>query len=1493
MKIKILKIFLITAVIIFAGVEALYLWAFPALINNALKSEKLTFALKNKTGLNLNYKSAFIKTYPAFAIKIFVNNFELTDSGNSAIASAENFNAAVGLPSLLLKKIKIKALEAKGFNLTVSRHADKKMYLGNYPLNIKFDPKQDIDLDIKKINILNSRIIFDDKYINQKSVFYVNNSDISYKKNKFIKLVLDAAININNIEKSQIDADFYSKMPLSKGLSSSSAKCALNIKNLNFSDYSKYLSYLLDKEIVSASGIINAQTSCTQKSEIELKASVKNFAVNMKNPLDSVKSDSEIKFNSVLSFDNSNINTRHTQIQADNWNILITGLIKKFDTKNPLLDLKAEVKDSSIHSLYHLIPSIQGDPLNVMQKFKKYGAWGIANGKLEIKGRADLPEIYGSLQAQDVYIVKDNPLVPHCKIFAEFLKDKVKVKTRVFAGYGEYVDVEGIAEMKVYGAGDFKVKSSPNVDLATAEYMLVPIHEVVGFDIGPVPYMKIKGKGNIDIHTIGTVLDGEVTGQFNFKNTTASLQGLNTQLHNANGALVFDHRDMHFYTTNAYIKKQPVKVDGKADLSGNIDFDVTSPSIDIADLFEILKTSPMLDNKKSMVAPVEAISGKVSTTIKIKGFAKDFGEVLKNQTLLISGKIDLKNSNAKIKGLPVSAKNLKGKIEFNDKDWKADLKGLAGSSPITVKGGCKEQRTDIKISGNTLKTDELLLLIAENEKTKLPQISKLPKTHSLITINAEYKSNNDNFDLNKLSAKGYFLPEANTQENTEFKIYSGNFNLQNGILSVHNFKSTLMNSDIYMDGKISDVFSKNYKADGHIHVSEFDVSLLNKLKNLNVLPDYISKLLNAYENYQGRANVNVTCKNNRLKGSIDFKDIKFNHGYFKTPVSIDTGKVVLDGEKATLNSFIAQIDNTPVFLNISIWDLDKTAKINGYFTTKLNESFVNKYINSRLTYPVKPRGDITVTTDISGNAYNLRLRPKIKLAQNADIYYMGANLGDENEEREISADINITDNNVYHIKKLDYIRYMISQNDRSYPLPVLHLNGIVQAGKKNIFIRNINVETLNNANVKIFNVIFKKSVLKNGMFNCKLNIKGNINSPVILGVLSMENLDMPLYNTVIKNASLKFKEKTIDLAAAGEILNSDFNLNSVIENRLKPPIIIDRLDIKSKKLNIDSLIDSLTLIPMPNSTLRLVGAPDNNAKLPLNISDFRIKKGSMTADDIAIRNLNANNYESSFQLGNDMILKIDKLGFDVTTGEMSGSASYEFQTGKIKANVSAFNVDSNKVATSLFEFKDQIFGNANGSIVITTRGNSETERLKNMTGYVYFEIADGKMPKLGSVEYLLRAGNFIKSGITGASISNFLDLITPIKTGHFESIKGNFALKNGVAQNIEVYSKGDNLNIYINGEYDVLQQYANMRVYGRLTKRAKNILGKIGNLSFNSLISQIPGFRLDKDDKAKLIQDLNKIPGVEFNDMQYRVFTVKIDGKIDEDKYVKNFRWIE
>ncbi len=1483
--IKVLKITLITFLAILAGTAILYLWIVPAQLNSLLQTDKVSSFLQNKTGLKLSYKNAGIKTYPSLSIKFYADAVSIKDENNNDVISAKRPETSIFLPSLLFKKIIIKSASANDLTLILTRKKDKKFYLGNFPLNL--DSKQKINADINSLRISNSDFILRDEIINRQLDNKIATADISYKKNKKVSAKIDAKILINNREKSSLNIDFYSKLPLEHGLKQNDLKCMCNIRNIDLSDFSGYMSLLTGNDIVSSQGIVNIEIS-NKKNELKAFADISNFALNMKNPLDNIRSNSTIYMDSTISFDRRSLNLKDTKIKAKDWQINLSGSIKDYTSSKPKADITVDISKSDIHSLYWLVPSIKDDPFDVMQKFKKYGAWGKAQGKLQIKGNLFAPEIYGNLNAEDVYIVKDNPLVPHCKVFAEFLKDKVKVKTRVFAGHGEYVDVDGIAEMKFYGAGDFHIVSSKNVDLSTAEYMLVPVHEVIGFDLGPVPYMDIKGKGDIDIRTKGTILDGDVVGQFNFRNTFASLEGLNTQIEKANGALVFDHKNMHFYTDSAYIKQQPVKIDGKANLDGNIDFDVTVQNIEISDLFEILTTSAILDNKKFMVDPIEAVSGKVKADIKIRGIVKDFSTIATNPTLRISGILDLKDIKGKLKYIPVYAEKLKGKIDFDDTNWNAALSGRTGSAPVYIDGGCINGKTDIKINAQNLKTDELIPLILFAEGGKSQQI---PKTNSYITFNGRYKSNDKNFDLKNLTAKGYFKPINNKK--SDFIISSGNFEINRGNLAFNNFNAKFYGAQINARGTVHNFFSKSYRLDGHLKVSDFNINALNKIKTLQILPQSLYKLLNAYENYDGTANILIDCKHNNLNGYIDLKDIQFNHSYFKTPVTIDSGKILLEGKRASLRSIIAKVDNTPVFLNLSVWDLDKTAKINGYLTAKINENFVNKYINSRLTYPIKPKGDITLTADISGNAQNIRLQPKLKLAPESDIYYMGANLGDENEARELYADINIADNNIYYLKNFKYIRYMTSQNTRSYPLTVLTANGIIQLKKQNIFIRNLNVRTLNKANAKIFNVIFKKSVLKNGKFSCNLNIKGDINYPYIIGTVDLDNLDMPLYNTVIKNLSLNFKHKIIELKTNGIILDSDFIMSAAIKNNLKPPIVINNLELESNKLNIDAFIDSLTRIPTPDTTIRLVDNNKSQSKLPLNVSDFRIQKGSMKATDVTIRNLNANNYEAIFTLKDNMMLNMERLSFDVTTGQMTGSALYDFSSGRIKANITALNVDSNKVASTMFEFKDQIFGKANGNISITTRGNTEEERLKNMFGYVYFEIADGRMPKLGSVEYLLRAGNFIKSGITGASISNFLDLIAPIKTGYFDSIKGSFTLKNGVAQDIEVYSKGTNLNIYINGEFDILQQYANMRVYGRLTKHATSLLGKLGNLSFNSLISKIPGFKLEKNESAKLIHDLNKIPGVELSDQQYRVFTVKIDGKTDEEKYVKNFRWIE
>ena len=177
------------------------------------------------------------------------------------------------------------------------------------------------------------------------------------------------------------------------------------------------------------------------------------------------------------------------------------------------------------------------------------------------------------------------------------------------------------------------------------------------------------------------------------------------------------------------------------------------------------------------------------------------------------------------------------------------------------------------------------------------------------------------------------------------------------------------------------------------------------------MPENLANILNTYENYSGFADVDLVCNNNYINGQVNLDKIKFNHTYFKTPVLVDTGKIIIKGSRIYLDSVIAQIDNNPMFVNLSVWDLDKTAKLDGYFTSKINEDFVNKYVNSKLTYPIKTKGDITLTVDISGDLNNLKLTSKLKLAKNSDIYYMGANLGNEDEVREINANFDVLQNN--------------------------------------------------------------------------------------------------------------------------------------------------------------------------------------------------------------------------------------------------------------------------------------------------------------------------------------------------------------------------------------------------------------------------------------------------------------------------------------------------
>jgi hypothetical protein len=205
--------------------------------------------------------------------------------------------------------------------------------------------------------------------------------------------------------------------------------------------------------------------------------------------------------------------------------------------------------------------------------------------------------------------------------------------------------------------------------------------------------------------------------------------------------------------------------------------------------------------------------------------------------------------------------------------------------------------------------------------------------------------------------------------------------------------------------------------------------------------------------------------------------------------------------------------------------------------------------------------------------------------------------------------------------------------------------------------------------------------------------------------------------------------------------------------------------------------------------------------------------------------------------------------------------------------------------------KSQFSGTLNGTMTIKCNGTSDTECLKTLSGNGEFDITNGRMPKLGSLEYLLKATNIVTSGITRISINNIIDLITPLKTGEFRSINGHYNIDKGLVKDIEIFSHGKDLNLYLSGTYDIESYIANMEVYGTLSNNLTSVFGKLKNFSLNTLLNTIP-FLNNTEYSPEVSAKIERIPKDE-NASISRIFAAVIDGDINGFNYVKSFKWVK
>lgn len=1447
-------------ILIVTCLYCVYYWVIPGIINKNIP--KIKQKIQQTTGINIVLEKPYVKMGHLPAVWFMSENFAILNENNSKALNLEHMAVKINLIPLIFGKIQIGNFSSDKIEINIIRSPKGELKLGQYLL-----PKtKNFPMTLSKayFRLGNYIINLDDQKLNKKFSIYGTYLTLDeFKNDKKIKFSTYANLFVDK-KRSDIMADVDIKLPLNK-ITENQFKINGRISNLNLADFSDYVKISSNNKIENLSGNLDLIAS----THIDLNNTKKIFSIltvnnlNISQAQQSIYSQNELRIETLLETVKNGLNIKNIELKSNNANANINGFINQINSLSPIINANINIDKSRVEKFIPFLPP-ETDLLEEINflALKKYPLFGNIEGNLQIAGNYNRPDINGNIKITDGYLIKPvQETKSKATINLNFDKDKVYIDANIPTNTNHYVTAKGYQELYENKSFDLKVNSTSKINLKTAQSILVPLHEILKFDVGPIPIMKITGHGNADLHIKGTRKNPRVWGIFNFYNTFASFNDIhNVILQNASGELKFDDENTYFYTKSAKLNGLPIGIKGTCTLKGELNYNVKAYKQNLNNLIKTIKNSPLLENIAKLIEPIQSASGYANLDLNLTGKITDVNEIVFDKNLFANGKLELLSNIINIKNIPLS--NTTGQINFENLNANINLQSFINNSKLNVNGLLNNDNADLKISSEYFVLKDCIKLL----KLNIPFTNDINKIATNFIIN--YKGNATEINSQNINVKGLIL-KSNGQN---IKINETPFEVVNGNLKPTIIKGFLNQSPFNVHLSANNILSEKQSLNGTFN---FDNINLNELNN-----SYNRIIKNLY----GKISLNGEIRHNDLFANVNIKNVEFLYIPENMKVKLPSGKIQIKKDTIFLNKINSTIGEMPVFADGKISNIDKKPYMNLYINAKPTQEFIDHFFNNKAVYPLKIKGDINCASNIFGTFDAIHNKTQLKLAENASIYYMGATLGSNLDNH---SSILFADNIIYPdgitINNFQYDKLIPSQNNTPYNKIQLIASGKINFLKdNNVKFNNLKIKTHEPTDAKIFNIIFRKPFMKQGIFTSDIIINGTATEPNILGKLNITSIDIPLFDAVINDIDLNFKKDKIYLNSKGIILTNSLNVSSVIKNSSKLPIVFEDIKFNIENLDINKITETLREYDLNKTT------PISQSNLP-DLSQIIINNSEIKADNIKIKNLEAKDFISHITLNDKMQLEVKDFEFKMAEGKVNGNIKYNLLNHVVDLSMNMLETNAQIIAETLFDLKGQIFGIITGNINLYCNSKSQDLCTQTLFGNGYFNVTNGKMPKLGSLEYLLKAGNLVKSGFTGLSINGIIDLITPHKTGNFESIKGNFKITEGIANNIEIFSDGKELNIYMKGNYNFTNLNADMQVFGNLTKNFSTGFGKIANASLNTLFNTIPGINLSQASNI-LSDDIKKIPNYENS---AKMFKAEIYGDINGENYVKSFKWLK
>ena len=1491
------KIFTILGI---AGVLACtYTWGIPAIVNLPSHKKEIEQKIYKTSGMNvkLGNPKLTMGAFPSIWVK--TDNITVINKDKTTALSVVNPKAKIKLFPLLFKKIEVSHVytDSQYANLVLDK--DKRFLLGGYPLNFKKNGA--FSLNKINMNLGKYDINLEDK-LNEKKVSlngeYLKQGE--YIKNDKVRLATKGKF-IKENKATDYFVDFDIDLPLNN-FNENKLKIDAKIQDFDLASISDYIEILSAGKYKKLAGIVNfaanTKENKTGHKRIFSKLTTKNLEIIGQDKPSSIVFNDDLAIN--INFDtiNNGVDFKNSTIESRDLKLVLDGKLTTSGKKIPAMDFSVEAKPTKLNQLWSIIPGIDVLPDIDLYSLKKYPVYGNGHGKINFKGKGERPEVFGSIKLDDMYVVHPIPNAPaNANVDLDFKGKVMDIDVFVPASKSESIRVNGFVKIDGTKYSELNIKSTGYLPLAPAQEVVIPLHEVFKFKMGPVPIMKLSGLGTVDVFSAGKKIDPHLFGSFHFKNATASFNDIhNLEINNASGEILFKDTKIPFKTYTGTINGLGAKIYGDCDVNGNLNVFAQTSGQSIPKMLKVINTSKDMAEVQRVLKPFTHPDGIGDLFLNIYGNAKDIDKIQFNKDIFAKGKVTLHNATTILKDTYLPLHNINGVVNFDKKSADYNLTGYVRNSKVYVKGTANEPNMDLTAWSDKFAISDCLDLL--HPDMRLPFKGELGNIE--VSFRGGYKgiADSNNLDYSKVRANGKLL--SNYSSANPIKVSGGVFSINNGILRADGIKGLFSGNPYTLSFTGTNIYDEMNIKDAKFNFNNFNIASINDVKDKLPIPKQLQSTLNNIEDIVGTIDIKGYIKNGGIYSDTNLDNIKFMYKPANTLVTILNGKANMRGNTLYLGKVNSKISTMPVFIDGNISNILKNPNANLYITGKLTQGFVDRFFNINSVYPVKVRGDINFISQIKGTLDKLFTHSILNIKENSFIYYMGATLsgaasGDSSESGvstnpvSIIADAYLYPNKI-DLKKMLYNQIITSQNNRKSVQNQLIASGEIFLLKDNILgFKNLKFKTNEPTDAKIFNVILKKPTIKQGIFTSDLLLNGTSAAPQIKGTLNVSSVDIPLFDSTIRDINLDFQDEYVYLKSRGVILTNDVEIIAKILNNPNPPIVIDDLNVNMDLLDLNVITSRFNDLDVDKLKGTKTSASDTS--LTFSPEQIRLNNAKIHADEILIKKATATNFEASMKIGDNQIFDMDKFSFNLANGVVSGNISSDLKNFIHKGEMSIKGADAQIISENFFDMSNQMFGIVTGDLNASCSGTNSVECVNSLSGEGHFDVLDGRMPKLGSLEYLLKATNLITGGITGVSINGIIDLITPLKSGNFDNISGDVKVENGVANNIEIYSSGQDLNMYLTGSYNLSNLVADMEIYGSLSKNFSTVLGTIGNMSLNRLFNTIPGININEINPSTS-SNINKIPNFDKKNV-LRVFKAEIYGDINGSNYVKSFRWIK